>query len=344
MSDVNVQTILDEHAMLDEQTQRRQYLGNLKKRLLFDVTIDYPEEVELLSIGDNGLLPVEDLTMIAGKSKAGKSYVVSILVASVLGCTDFGFTPTQPDAKVLYFDTEQSDRNIGRIQRRIYKMLGWKMKTPYPQFQIYPILGEEVKIRFEDIADLVELEKPQLVVIDNIADLVYNPNDLGESNEAINQLLFLCHSNHIALLSVLHENKGKEDKNMKGHLGTMALQKCADLFSVNIDGKSRVVSNEASRNKPVDNWAFVIDDKGLPQSIEAMQLSKEADKQENKKKERAFEFANIFASPNDRYKFSELCSKFMKVVGGSEATAKRHILEAKEMGVINLSGGIYTLS
>ena len=74
-----------------------------------------------------GTLPLKDITVIAGKAKNGKSFVVSIFIASVLGETDF-FAPIRQNPKVLYFDTEQSDSNVSIVYYRICKLLG--MENP----------------------------------------------------------------------------------------------------------------------------------------------------------------------------------------------------------------------
>lgn len=39
-----------------------------------------------------------------------------------------------------------------------------------------------------------------------------------------------------AIVNVLHTNKGKEDSNMRGHLGTELLNKCSRCMEVKKDG------------------------------------------------------------------------------------------------------------
>ncbi len=346
MSEAQEATILAiqaENAILDAETQRQQYLRALKARLMFDASKEHSEPDFLIMYGDNGTFALGDLTMKTGKSKSGKTYSWSIMAAAVLGCTDFGFKPTRPDAKVLYFDTEQQEANVARIQRRVHRLLGWDVKVNNPRFQVYPLRGEEVPNRFTYICDLIELERPQLVVIDGIADLIFDYNDVRESMNLITKLLSLCSAYNVAILGILHENKGKEDRNMKGHLGTMALQKCASLFTVTKSNGKRIVTNTESRNRPIDDWAFVIDDDGMPKSVESLQASREADKVAKKIEDLKFTLSNIFVSPGDRFMYSELSKKLMDVIGVSIATAKRYISEANKLGIIELSGGIYTL-
>ena len=338
-----LKTLQAENAILDAETQRQQYLRALKARLLFDASIEHPEPENLLRIGDNGILPLADISMIAGKAKAGKSYVSSILIASVLGCTDFGFYATRSDAKVLYYDTEQQDANIGRIQRRVHRLCGWKVNENNPRFQVYPMRGEEVKDRFVYIRDLIELERPQLVIIDGIADLIFDYNDVRESMNIITQILALCSLYHVAILPVLHENKSKEDNNMKGHLGTMSLQKCVSLFTVTKSNGRFTVTNTESRNRVIDDWSFVIGEDGLPKTVESLQMERAADKEAKKIEDLKFMLSNVFLSSDDRYLYSELRAKIVQVIGCSPQTAERRIKQASEGKILRCEGGIYTL-
>lgn len=88
----------------------------------FDPTVEHPLPEMLIKRDGVGTLPLKDITVIAGKAKNGKSFVISIFVASILGETSF-FTPEKQNQKVLYFDTEQSDCNVAIIYSRICELL-----------------------------------------------------------------------------------------------------------------------------------------------------------------------------------------------------------------------------
>lgn len=64
-----------------------------------------------------------------------------------------------------------------------------------------------------------------MAVIDGVADLLEDFNDVGQSSEIINSLMRLSAENDVAIINVLHTNKRKDDSDMKGHLGTLLLQK-----------------------------------------------------------------------------------------------------------------------
>ena len=86
--------------------------------------------------------------------------------------------------------------------------------------------------RWQFISDRITEEHPDLVIIDGIADLIADFNNITESQEIIGKLMATSTEFNLSIIFVLHTNKSKEDNNMKGHLGTMAVQKCSDVFEV----------------------------------------------------------------------------------------------------------------
>ena len=303
---------------------------------------EYPDPENLLQYGESGTLPMGEITAIAGKAKTGKSFAVSILVASVLGCKDFAFIHDRENAKVLYFDTEQGDCYVARIIRRIHKLLGWDIRTDSPQLIPYKLREQPQEERFNFILDKVSEFEPNLIVIDGIADLVFDFNDVRESTEMVVKLLDMCSRFDVAILTVLHENKSKEDRNMKGHLGTMLLQKCASVFHLEKKGDTYTVTNTDCRNRPIEAFAFLIDDAGLPRTVEAMAQQANEAKERMEIEDIRNVLAEIFAE-NDRLLYTQIKKAYMEKDRVSEKTAKRRIDRAKELGILAVSGGIYTL-
>lgn len=337
MSEAQEATILAiqaEHALLDRMSERDPYRIYLSD--------EYPDPENLLQFGDSGTMPKGEITAIAGKAKTGKSFAVSILVASVLGCTDFGFIPSRENAKVLYFDTEQGDSYVARIIRRIHRLLGWDIRTDNPRLIPYKLREQPQEERFNFILDKVSEYEPNLIIIDGIADLVFDFNDVRESTEKVVKLLDMCSRFDVAILTVLHENKSKDDRNMKGHLGTMLLQKCACVFHLEKKGDTYTVTNTDCRNRPIEAFAFLIDDAGLPRTVEAMARQANEAKERMEVEDIRNVLAEIFAE-NDSLLYTQIKKAYMEKDSVSEKTAKRRIDRAKELGILVVSGGIYTL-
>ena len=108
-------------------------------------------------------------------------------------------------------------------------------------------------------------------------------------------------------------------------------------------GNEYNVVNTDCRNRPIDDWTFVIGEDGLPRTTDDLQASSEADKEAKKIDELKFMVANVFTPSEDRFTYSELKRKLMAVMGVSARTAEYRIKDATEAKIISLSGGIYTL-
>ncbi len=301
---------------------------------------DYPEPDMLLKLNGVGTIPIGDITAISGKAKSGKSYCTSTFVASVLGCKDFGLIPTKEHPKVIYFDTEQSKANIARIQRRVHRLLGWDAKTDRYELIFYVLREVQIQDRYQFIVDIVMKEEPNAIVIDGIADLIFNFNDIAESSGIIFKLLALCTQANIALLTILHENKSEDNTNMKGHLGTLLLQKAASVFHVSKSEDGTItVKNTDSRNKPIQDWFFKIDENGMPISSNAPITPKEAQKIEKLRQDMQIVFED-----GESLMKSELVEKCVSMGICKKSAAYKKIDEAIRGNIVTLDSNHYFLN
>ena len=137
--------------------------------------------------------------------------------------------------------------------------------------------------RFDFIKHSIEQDHPDLVIIDGIADLIYNYNDVIESQDVVNKLASLASHHNCCIVVVMHQNKGRQDKNMKGHLGTMLFQKCSDVFNVDKCGSVFVASHAVSRHRNCEDICFKLDANAVPMDAVAdRQLQVEMKRQANK--------------------------------------------------------------
>jgi hypothetical protein len=108
-----------------------------------------------------------------------------------------------------------------------------------------------------------------LVVIDGIADLVADVNNIEESNLCVQKLmewstLYKCH-----IVTVIHSNHGSTKPT--GHLGSFCEKKTETQISLAREEDSKVVtvSCKRSRNRGFDDFQFFINDYGFPELIPA---------------------------------------------------------------------------
>ena len=311
------------------------------KNYVLDLSQPINEPKFLFSIGNIPSIPAGELIGIKGRAKQGKSQWEYILISVMLaGISKGDVIPLQDRYKVLLFDTEQSQASLKKCCQRALKFAGLptdKNDTHFLPFFMRPLTIEE---RRKTIEDAIKEEKPDIIFIDGVRDLLQDFNNLEQSNELIQWLLSLTAEYSCTIVSVLHQNKSKEDGNMRGHLGTELLNKLTDCFEVSKkDGKFLVTCTD-SRNVPATDFAFSIDANGEFCVEETTDTTTNAARVVDIQRVLKLCFDKL---PN--YGFRELVSAYALEDAISESTAKRRISEAKKNGFIKVgSDGKYTLN
>ena len=289
-----------------------------------------------------GILPYGDLFAIKAKAKQGKTQAATVLMSGLLGSEKLGIRAAAGrKPKVVYFDTEQAEANTIIVGHRVHQLVGWEPKGNHPEFRCYNIRTEDLQNKWNIIEHVIIHFEPTCVIIDGIADLVADFNDNKESQDCILRLMQLSNRYQTAIGCVLHENKGKEDNNMRGHLGTHLINKASETFEVtNRDGTFRL-NHETPRNKPagyiewrIDQGMLVRSDK--PQNVVAKEMQEEHMKMWQK----------VFIEADEAsVAHNKLARAYSKEFGVSIATANRKIKEAVVRGWIvkNEETGLYEL-
>ena len=291
------QEILDRIRAANEQPfdkpQNEVYIEKKSEYAIKD-GVDYPDPEYLIDIGGVPTMPKGNLVALSAKWKNGKTFFCDIISAIFLGSRAFGqCTALQSTGKVQFFDTEQAVSDTARIRKTI------KAMTPqerHGDLDVYCLRNAEIDTdeddnkrisRFDFIKHSIEQDHPDLVIIDGIADLIYNYNDVNESNDMVSRLAAIANEHNCCIVVVMHQNKGQKDKNMKGHLGTMLFQKCSDVFNVEKCGSVFVVSHGVSRHRQCDDIAFKLDANAVPMDAFAdRQLQVEMERQQAESKMR----------------------------------------------------------
>lgn len=211
--------------------------------------------------GDVGCAPIGDIVAIKAKPKNGKSLLATVIASVILGAEFGDLKPTIEDTSVMYFDTEQNKANTALVMERIYTLCGWK--NPHPnRLHVYALRKMEHTQRLEYIKEKIRAHKPTAVVIDGIADIMSDFNDIKESSDIIQDMMELSAENNTVIFFILHTNKS--DSSMKGHLGSFALQKCSDAFEVTKKGETFNVTHTDTRNIQIKDFSFIMDSNGTP--------------------------------------------------------------------------------
>lgn len=312
----------------------------LKYRLhILDLSLPANEPKFMFSIGGVPTIPQGELVGIKGRAKVGKSQFEYYLIAVMLASASRGSVkPMQDRYKILLFDTEQSQVSLKKCCQRALNFAGLPIDENNVSFLPFFMRPLSIEERRKVIADAVDAEKPDIVFIDGVRDLLQDFNSLDQSNDLIQWLLSLTAEYGCTIVSVLHQNKAKDDGNMRGHLGTELLNKLTDCFEVSKKDGKFIVSCTDSRNVPCADFAFSINAEGNFQTEEAIA--------EDKSSARAAEIQRVLKlcfKDKASMRYSELVEAYRLEAAVSDRTAQRAIKDAKEHDFLCVTGDSYTV-
>ena len=338
------QEILDRIRAANEQPfdepQNEVYIEKKSEYAIKD-GVDYPDPEYLIDIGGVPTMPKGNLVALSAKWKNGKTFLCDVLTAVFLGSERFaGCRTLFSQGKVSFYDTEQAESDTSRIRKVIDAMTPEGRRHDYDVYCLRPLNidptsedSDEIT-RYEFISQTIAHDKPDLVIIDGIADLLYNYNDVIESQRLVNRLAALANKHNCAMVVVMHQNKGQRDKNMKGHLGTMLNQKCSDVFSVEKCGGIFVVSNTISRHQPCGDFVFKLTADGVPEDGMADRKQQLEIKRQDERAKLREQISICFEDATVALKRSDIIKLIQEKLGLSTAKCYNLFKQAQSMGVI----------
>ena len=113
------------------------------------------------------------------------------------------------------------------------------------------------------------MHSPDLVIVDGIRDLVNDINDGVLAQEVMEELLHLATQQNCCIVCVLHQNKGSEDHNLRGWIGTELMNKAFEVYACEKLMPQRVFKLEQTLTRKYDieqTLYFEVDEQGLPRA------------------------------------------------------------------------------
>lgn len=200
-----------------------------------------------------------DFSIIEGKAKSRKTFLSSMLIALLLSGGDSEeikrFTiPTKPN-RILWIDTEQGAARTARTLDRL------KAKGADTSNVIHSSMRELGAVgRFKTFTYLVALYRPEFILLDGVADLMNNINDIPEA-AMIRQLLLTISTNYGCHISaVLHTNEKGDDSTARGQVGSELTRKCSTILHLDAEGDYTKVTYTRTRDKKPEPFVFKIDE------------------------------------------------------------------------------------
>ncbi|MBR5200299.1 MAG: AAA family ATPase [Alistipes sp.] len=177
---------------------------------IVDMSKQLPEVLPLVSINGSCLCSVGNISAVCGEAKSRKTFLTSGLVASAMALpygklNNFGIVDKNHNLDVLWVDTEQGEMHVRKVVERISTMTGAKMGGLLSEPRLTTLALRELAPleRKQRMYDAMMLMHYDLVVIDGIADLQRNTNDLEESDALVTELMTLSTIAQTHILCVL---------------------------------------------------------------------------------------------------------------------------------------------
>lgn len=207
-----------------------------------------------------------NFSLICAEPKRKKTFLVTLLSASYLGGqTDFtGEMKGHSEGKcLLHFDTEQSDYHAQRVFRRPYNMCD-KINDCYLTYGLRQLNHNERLLAIEAGIEKYS-DNLGVVVIDGLADLCSDVNNIEESNKIVQKVMTWSKEYNCHIITVVHTTFGSSKPT--GHLGSAMEKKCETAFFLDKAKNSPEVINvtcRASRGYAFKPFSFYVNDYGFP--------------------------------------------------------------------------------
>lgn len=234
----------------------------LQYRVLPSEEVPKPDAV--LFFNDQMVMSRQNISCVTGKAKVGKTFLMTLINESILHKGEFqgvlsSYLPKGKD-KIIYIDTEQSKYHISLILQRIKRVITDEKIDNVYMFNFDALSTENRRNSVETL--IYNLEGVGVVIIDGIADLIYDTNDIRESANMVDDLRKWATEKDLHIVNVLHQNPSQSDK-MRGHLGTILTNKSETVIQISSSKENesiKLVETLATRNRKPDNWSFEIID------------------------------------------------------------------------------------
>lgn len=183
------------------------------------------------------LVTYGNFMVIQAEPKKGKSFLMSLFSSALLSKTGQNkytgeLKGHRRDGCIIHVDTEQGRFHAQRMFRRSIDMN--ESNTELGCYHTYALRSYGYKTRLEwidwKLKQLFEVEERTIdvVMIDGIADLCADANDINSSREVVECLMRWTEKYNCALITVIHSNIGS--KKATGHLGSFLGKKAETIL------------------------------------------------------------------------------------------------------------------
>lgn len=201
------------------------------------------EQKHLLEIHGVKCFPRGDLIAISGKEKCGKTTACRILATALLRGEYEGIRALETGLRILWIDTEQARLSTRTVSRGVDMMCGFLPTSDQIRYLNLREWGDKASMRVV-LQVMFDNFCPDFVILDGIRDFIDDFNDVRESADIVLEVMRLSSGVSAeeaqekklrqrlpcSIACILHQNKPKDDNNMRGHLGTELANKSGEVW------------------------------------------------------------------------------------------------------------------
>lgn len=269
-----------EELLKEIQQDTSEYEDILKECIVDLDAKDEPLDVMVnIGVDDRGypcsVITRGEYSCIVASAKTKKSFCKSLITSAYIGGDTSIYSPhivgkRKTDGYILDIDTEQGVFYARRTFKRVEEMVGSRYKNYIP----IATRNKTVEQRLGLIEWLVYKSQYagniDMILVDGVADLVYNTNDIEEGAKVAEKMLKWT-STGIAMVLVIHK-AGNNDK-ARGHLGTAVTIKAESIIFMDrlVDQQGNLTEKNTVkvrcgyvRGKDFEDFYLTVNKKGLP--------------------------------------------------------------------------------
>jgi len=267
---------------MHKQTEK-ELMQKIQRDCLVDnsVKMDYPPVA--LSLGKKRIktndgdldLPIPigtygNFSFVQAPPKTKKTFFISLLSSVYLsGSNNFGgdIKGHRTNQCLLHIDTEQGKWHAQRVFKRAIDMSAMDGSQCYYTFALREV-GYKKRIEFIEYLLKSDSQNIGVLIIDGIADLVSDVNNLEESNGCIQKLMEWSSIYNLHIITVIHSNFGSDKPT--GHLGSFLEKKAETQIQLEANTVNKewvTVKCKRSRGYAFETFSFKVNDLGLPEVV-----------------------------------------------------------------------------
>lgn len=312
----------------------------------------YENDTPIMCYNGTAFATLRNFSVVIGLPKSRKTWFSQMVAGSFLAAQVgkhyddklAGEKINDGNASVLIIDTEQGDYRAAKMQSTIAAIAGLSTEQVGKYLTTLSMRKFGSDISFIATVAQMILQRPSLVIIDGIADLVTNPNDPAQSAIIYQFLLqasakynchimVVIHANH----SALSKDKAEPMSRGRGHLGSDLERKSEANISLEKPETDSTITNvtfESTRDKTPENFAFRIDGTNMPRPCDFVAVTSKQEREN----EKIAQVVQVMKSKQVSLWAACDLKQELTALSISESTAKRLMKLALDAGLIEKIG------